>query len=81
MPIPVSRTSNRNVCEITLGPGCADFHHDFPAFGELDGVAQQVGQHLPQTTRVARTCRGTSVVDAAGQLEPLPMRAHGERGR
>ena len=58
-------------------------HHDF-AFGrELDGVAHQVGHHLPQPERVAAQHHGRVVRDELqGQLQSLGgrgLREHGQR--
>ncbi len=52
-----------------------DAHHDLAALGELDRVAQQVGQHLPQAERVAaqaQRCVGRD--DLHRQLDPLGLR-------
>ena len=53
----------------------ADGDDDLAAFGELDGVGQQVGQHLAQAVRIAAHGGGQAVVDAAGQFELLRMGA------
>ena len=50
-----------------------------PALGELDGVADQVDQHLPQPARVADQAVGHVGADVAGQLQPLGVGAHGQR--
>ena len=57
-----------------------DFHaHDHLAlFGELDGVADQVEQHLPQPAGVADQGVGHVRLHVANQLQPLLVGPHGQ---
>ena len=50
-----------------------------PLLGELDGVADEVEQDLPQPARVADQGVGHLRLDLAGQLQPLPVGAEGQR--
>ena len=56
-------------------------HHHFTFFGELDGVADQVADHLPQAERVAAQRQWRIVRnDLHGQFQPLDfgrLRKHG----
>jgi hypothetical protein len=52
---------------------------DFALSGELDRVADQVDQHLPDSSRVASERLGNFVPDFARQLEALLMRAQRQR--
>ena len=82
MPMPVSRTTP---CSAT-SPACS---HSFsissttwPRLGELDRVAQQVDQDLPQPAVVAHDVVGHVRRHAVRQLEPLRVGgdAHAARG-
>ena len=52
---------------------------DLALLGELDGVADEVEQDLPQPARVADQGVGHLRLDLAGQLQPLPVGAEGQR--
>jgi len=56
----------------------ADLHEHMPAFGELDGVGDEVPQHLLQPAGVADDHGRYGVTDAHVQLEPLLIRTHRE---
>ena len=49
-----------------------------PVVGELDGVADQVEQHLPQPAGVADQGVGHVRLHVADQLQPLPVGPHGQ---
>ena len=59
--------------------GLADPDEDVAAFGELDGVADQVPDHLTDTHGIADDSRGHRRVDVANELEAFLMCPHGER--
>ena len=68
--------------DLALGRGLAgDFHaHDHLALlGELDGVAHQVEQDLPQPAGVADQGVGHVRLHVADQLQPLLVGPHGQR--
>ena len=80
MPMPVSRTAKRRL-HLPSGRGLAgDFHaHDHLALvGELDGVADQVEQHLAQPAGVADQGVGHVRLHVADQLQPLLVGPHGQ---
>ena len=56
-----------------------DGHHDVAFVGELDGIADQVREHLPQAHRIADERRRDLRRDVGHDLEPLLVRAKGER--
>ena len=81
MPMPVSRTAKRRPTS-SLGrgrrrrpPRCTTTS---PSFGELDGVADQVEQHLPQPAGVADQGVGHVRLHVADQFQPLLVGAHGQ---
>ena len=49
--------------------------HDFAFFGELQAVRQQIGQHLAEAQGVAVYRRWQALVDVAGELQFLGVRA------
>ncbi len=51
---------------------------DIAGFGELDRVAHEIDQHLPQAAWIADQAVGNVGLDAAGQLEALFVGAQGE---
>ena len=53
--------------------------HDVPFLRELDRVADQVGQNLPQAQRIANEPVGQRGRQVAGQFEPLFVRPNGQR--
>ena len=53
------------------GRARVDVHHDLPVLGELDGVREQVEEHLPQPGRVALDPRRHAVLDQAAKLDLL----------
>ncbi len=53
--------------------------HHFAALGELDGVADQVDEHLPQPAGVAHQHLGHVRRNRVGQLEVLLVGPHAER--
>ena len=81
MPIPVSATANSSVTASAATSRRLDRDRDRSAFGELHGVADEVGEDLPDRDRIADQHRRHSVVDvehaAAG---PFSRAAGLERG-
>ena len=55
-----------------------DLHKDLTFMGELDGIAQQVHQHLLQAARVADDFPENLRVDAASQFQMFLVGTHGE---
>ena len=54
MPMPVSLTAKcRQTSSLRPATRCSTSHHHLAALGELDGVADQVDDDLPQPARVA----------------------------
>src|SRR4030095_13691010 len=53
-------------------------HHDLAPVGELERVADEVDQHLPQPARVAPHGHRGGRVDVTDQLEALRVRLLGE---
>ena len=80
MPMPVSRTVNRRPTSPSGAAVAGDFHaHDhLPGVGELDGVADQVEQDLPQPAGVADQGVGHVRLHVADQLQPLLVGPHGQ---
>ncbi len=77
MPVSVTLTQQGDVVgRLRLEPGADD---DLAGLGELDGVAHQVEHDLAQAHRVADQRLGDVAVDLAGELEPLLVRAQGQR--
>ena len=54
------------------------FHDDFAPLGELDGVANEVDDHLPEPAWIADQPVGNLGRHAAGQFEPFVGRPDGE---
>ena len=61
-------------------PGHVDGNDDFTLVRELDGVAQEVGQDLPEPARVADQPVGDGARDRIGQLDGLPFGQEGDAG-
>jgi hypothetical protein len=60
--------------------GCRlDQDRDAAVFRELDGVADQIEQHLPQPCRVAKHARRQPFVDVAADLETLRLSARAQK--
>ena len=53
---------------LRLLSGRLDMQHDLPAFGELDGVAEQIHQHLSEPSGVPGERVGNIGQEVAGQL-------------
>ena len=80
MPMPVSRTQNCSVAASLAAVVRRDARRTTsPRVGELDGVADEVEDHLPQAAGVADERRRHVRRDAAGQLEALLVRARREQ--
>ena len=79
MPMPVSLTVKRSSTSLRRGVA-GDLHaHDHLALlGELDGVADQVEQHLAQPAGVADQGVGHVRLHVVDQLQPLPVGPHGQ---
>ena len=60
-------------------PGGFHQHHDLAAFGELDGVAYEIDEHLAQPAGVADQRIGHAGPLLANQFQPLFVRTHGQR--
>ena len=73
MPMPVSVTSKRTRRAFASHP-----HLDLAGLGELDGVAEQVGEHLAQAAAVAGDHRRDVGVDPGHQLQALAVRLRRE---
>ena len=52
-----------------------DAHHDLAGLGELDGIARQIDEHLPQPHRIAAHGGRHRGLDLAAQFEALGARA------
>ena len=79
MPMPVSVTLK---CSVVLPVARAIFpdgDEDVAALGELERVADQVGQDLLHPRRIADDAGRHLRVDVANELEPLLVRAQRER--
>ena len=59
---------------VAVDRGGSHAEHDLPDLGELDGVADQVGQHLTQTARVTTHRGGDRVVEGRHQVQSLGLR-------
>ncbi len=57
--------------------GAADRQVDHAVIGELDGVADQIDEHLPQPPRIAAQQHRHVRIELPGQFEPLFRGAHG----
>jgi hypothetical protein len=56
-----------------------DHRHDFARFGELDGVAEQVREHLSQSARIADEAVADLRIELVGQLQPFRLALHGHQ--
>ena len=56
-----------------------DLHHHLAVLGELDRVAHEVDEDLPQPRRVAHQALGHVGGDAPGELEPLLVGPQAQR--
>src|SRR5207249_9174199 len=56
----------------------AGAQHDLSLFRELDRIADEVEEDLPQAARITAQGRGDLVVDQAGELELLAVSLLGE---
>ena len=54
--------------------GGPDFDHHFPVGGELDGIADEVDENLPQARDIADEDFGDAVIHAVGKVEFLLRR-------
>jgi hypothetical protein len=72
MPMPVSWTLNCKIEGMSDAvDGTSDFDEDMPGFGELDGVAGQIGDDLPQASDIPYyPCRERRI-DADDQFDVL----------
>ncbi len=79
MPMPVSLTEKvqlRPIAELLVA---ADLHQHVSVLGELDRVADQVGDHLADPPRVADDAGRDVGGDVGNQLEPLLVREQRQR--
>ena len=79
MPMPVSCTATRSSTSCSLSSSRVTRTIDFAALRELDRVAHQVDQHLPQPAGIALQGRGRQRIDPRGQLEAFGVRLFGEQ--
>jgi hypothetical protein len=73
------READRDLVPVLVLP--AHVHHHFAHGGELDRVADQVHQDLPETTLVADQRVGDRGIDVTGELEPLVVRPERQRAQ
>ena len=73
MPVSDTVKRQRRLASVGRRPPHVDDH--FAALGELDGVADQVDQHLAQAPGIADERVGHVRSNVAGQLEPFLVRA------
>jgi hypothetical protein len=71
MPGPVSVTAQRSRASPSFHPEADDLQADLAVLGELDRVADQIGEHLANTQRIAEQVAGHIVRGADVQPEPL----------
>src|SRR5262249_41021095 len=64
---------------LRLAAGIGDLDQDAAAFGEFDGVADQVEQNLPQPAWIGRDDQRHIRRDMAGDADPLAVGACGEQ--
>ena len=69
--MPVSLTEKCSRAPIAEPLVTADLHQHVPMLGELDGVADQVGDDLADAPRIAGNPRRDVGRDVGDQLEPL----------
>ena len=67
--MPVSRTSSRTVTSASVDLRERRGNHDFAVFGELDRVAGEIDEHLPQAVGVAAQAVGDVRVHVVGKLQ------------
>ena len=80
--MPVSRTAKCSQTSAVRRTAIAvDVDHHLALLGELDGVADQVDDDLPQPARVADQHVGHVGRNVAGQLQPLLLGPQGQRLR
>ncbi len=77
--MPVSETLNRSAASFGRHAVGGHFDDDIAGFGELDRVAHEIDQHLPQAAGIADEAVGNIGLDATGELEPLLVRGQGEQ--
>ncbi len=78
--MPVSRTEkSRPTSPSGDSPSTSTRHHHLAPVGELDRVAHQVEQHLPQPARIADQGVGHVRLDVPRQLQPLAVGPRGQR--
>ena len=73
MPMPVSRTSKRNSCWVLVSPLRVTTTVTAAALGELERVADQVGQHLAQAHRIAAHGQSHGRVELQGQAQAFGL--------
>ena len=71
MPMPVSVTTKCSLVQLSARASSRICEQHVARLGELDGVADQVDEHLPQPERVAEDRGGNRRIQIAQQLEPL----------
>ena len=65
------------LCLVRFGGEQFDLDEDVPLFRELDGIAQKIGEHLPQPQRIAFDRRWNPVVHLIRQVETFSEGAGG----
>jgi len=79
MPTPVSFTE---MCKrvVTAVTGLVfDGDEDFAGFGELDGISDEIDQHLANAPRVTEQCRGNVRLNFVIECQALLLGAKTER--
>ena len=78
-PTPVSLTRKCSRVQPSRRVSSCSSTRTWPLRGELDGVAHEVREHLLEPPRVADDGGGHAGRDVGDELEPLLLRAKGER--
>ena len=71
MPMPVSRTAKRSVTAVSPSSTSRYGHRDLAVLGELDGVADEVGEDWRRRPGSPRRAAGTSASTSAVSSSPL----------
>ena len=77
--MPVSDTWKQSCASLPIPASLATWIEHPAAQGELDGVAHQVDEHLPQPARIAAQLPRHVLQDVAGEVETLGLRLLGQQ--